>query len=333
MGKKHRGYDQEAVRDLAEELKAVRRPPANKQISSLNIDEKKLEEAVLQLPKKHREALERYWGLVPGTIKHSRRFKASKLKDTAFENMKAATLEAIKELLCVEYLHIFDRGVEILYRKMLEKVDRTGVEDMSDIDIMKYLMLYKIFIEGGPRLFYEEADEAIDIKSEAFIHIDQYMLLKLMWEKVGVELPDNSINMKLLVETVSMFDYKDVLTMKKFVRLPVKKDEDEGEKLTASFKDVRLFKEKIFPYGPWNITTKLVYRQRVKPEELEEIQEFFSVFRSDFKSVGELEQEGKANITTSQGVQSLRWYKIANLPFYDVDEFVSLYINRRILQL
>ena len=327
---KQQAYDKQNLRMLVSEINILRGRMQNKAITFISADLDKLEEAIKMLPKKDRQTLEKFWGLIPGTINHSKRLNSSSFKDQAFERMKEETTAVIQKLLKVDYLSLFDRNFPKYYENILLRINKEGCEEVSDLDAIKYLMLFQVFVEGGQRLFEEDEEDTISLESEKSMIFDEYMLFKLMYEERIAFLPYESINLKLLIEIVSLFDTKDVVAMKKYARLPVKKSEDYDEDFPSTFAEIRKFKERIFAYGPWNIAVNLVYGSNVEQEEVEELKKYFNLFRSDFNSVWSLRKEDTISLKFSEGVKEVKTFQIGNMKFSDIDEMVALYVCKNL---
>lgn len=326
--KRKQGYDREAVEFLAKEFNNIRQPTGNGKIPKICAEVKGLEEAIKALPKNHRETLEKFFGLIPNTINHAKKASLSKANDRAFEKQKEQTVIAIKALLYFEYLIMYDKNVNSYYNGILRKVNRKGTEELSDVEVMKYLILYRVFIEHGQRLFYEKDNYAINLLYESSLFFDDYVLMQNMWEEVYAFLPDNSVNLKLLIEVVGSFDCKDIVTMKKFVRLPIEKDLDDQEKTLESFAEVRLFKERIFTKGPWNVVNHLVFHASIYEKEKKELKGYFPVFWRNHKSIKHLKKGKQISLISSKGVKNVICSQIQNLQFSDEEEIVSLYLSR-----
>lgn len=334
MGKnKKKDYDKSALKNLASHICHMRKPIEEKLFPKLAIDIDGLEKAILQLERKERESLEHFWGLVPGTMDQSKRFYSKKRKanDVAYMNMFEAMTEAAKKLLSIEMLYLYDKEVKRLISQIASKINKTDVEDISDIDAVKYLIIFWVFISGGPNMFYEQQGEEIETKYDESGNFDQYALLKSTWEDSTNLLEDHSINLKLLIETIQMFDLKDVIAMKRFAGLPISRWELEMESVEplSNFGKVRKFKQKLFQYGEWEVTVHLIYNNGVgKKVKLQRFSNQFSKLRSDWDNNVREYESGTRKIKSSMGVREVVNYNIGGLEFTDIYEVMNLYVNR-----
>lgn len=326
MGKKKRAedYDKEALITLARNINHCRKPRPEVKIPELQISLEKLKEVIQILSRDDREALERFWGLIPGTRKHYMRFPKRNKKDIALAYMFDNSKKAIYSLMKIEYLHIYAENVQVLIADLVKKMDKAGAEEVSDIDAIKYLIIYLIFIEGGPSLLFEGDGHQIDLKKEERFNFDEFAVLQTFWEAFGLHCKDYSINLALIIEIVEMFDLKDVITMKSFVRLPVsKEDKDIQVEDVSSFKAVRFFKERLFPAGAWEFTSRLVLCDEIEKETLERVADHFMNLRRNWNDFLNF-KHGTKRVNTSAGEREILTYKIEDFEFTDIYEVMVL---------
>ena len=330
-GKKRKiqGYDKEALNLLVKQMNFSRKPLKGK-LKDLEIDLERLEKVIsCMLPRDDREAIEKLFGLVPGTICHIRMHWKKKNSDKAYQEMLRKGLLAIERMMSVEYLSVFDKNVYHLVKKIIGKVERSGYESMPEISIIKYIKLMLIFFIGGPKLFYESDDQEIDKKVDQMSKFDDYALLEDTWRVSCKNLPENAISLKLLLETLSNFDWKDIQQMKAFVGLPY--DKDVEVKTFYNFSDIRKFKEKLFPYGEWSATLGMIYYAKAEDMHFSEFIELFSEFRKDWNVLDQYASE-EIEIITSEGTKKVPTYQIAGIGFSDKYEIMCLYINRNCIR-
>ena len=158
--------------------------------------------------------------------------------------------------------------------------------------------------------------------------LDEYSLLYAGWEEMVKNLADGAINLKLLLEAIDMFDVKDVVSMKRFVRLPIERaysrdEKEEFEKL----KQIRLLKESIFPDGEWETIEQLIYGNKTKEIDFEELSDALSILRCNWERVEEYKIGTKAYLL-STGKKELPVYDIAGLRFTDTYEIMFLSVCR-----
>lgn len=333
MGKKRKveAYDRKAIANLSLKISQMRKPIPEGDIPDLKINLDKLEETIKNLPKKDREVLEKFWGLIPGTVNHGAQVNSRKGNDVAYHNMLNGATDVMRKLLQFEYLRLYEENVDKIVKGLVTKIDKTGAEEVSDIDAIKYVLILIIFIASGPRLVFEELDYEIDLKSESEGHFDEYALLETTWSATASTLPDYSISLKVLIDAVDMFNVKDVVTMKRYIRLPISKELEEIETPhIESFKEIRLFKEKLFPNGSWEVSTFFIYGSMDGKPDLTKFAEHFEEFRADWKNVEKYRTE-PVSVVTSEGEQILDCYTIEGWEFTDIYEIMFLYLSRNSL--
>lgn len=336
MGKKRQlqEYDKEAIKIFASELKKMRALPRNRNVPRLNVDIVGLEKAIKELPKKEREALERFWGLIPGTVNHWKYVTNGGKVNKTSENMRRVAFKIMIKLFELEYLYMYDIKAKKVLRGISNKMDKTGAENISKIDCAKYFYLFFVFILPGPNLYINETYEDIDLEIEEKKFFDQFALLYSIWNASGKKLQDRSISLKLLVETVNYFDVKDALTMKRTARLPIARGDEQVEsKVLVSLADVRRFKEELFRKGSWIVTSQLIYgiEEGEQALELTGFDKVFDQIRSDINNIDKFMTSQKAPIVTSMGTTLLPLYRVNDLSFTDPDELLCLYLNRHYL--
>lgn len=377
MGKKKQEevrYDRKALVDFGRDLQKFRIPAKGGKIPDLKFNLDGLEELVRELPKKERETVEKFWGLLPGTVAYKNHLEGKQksavtfqipfnaplsIGNRAFElsnhtgaNIQKAAkpvtskkpdiaslkmLESVNEIKSkfynLESMYRYDETVHELIDHIVQKIDKTGAEDVSDLDAIKYLLILVIIIAGGPRLIFEKEDSIIDLKDEEAKHFDEYATLEAIWDETTHLLADHSIRLRLLMNAVEMFDRKDVVAMKRYVRLPIDPEEQSIETVQLrSVKSCRLFKEGLFPDGPWDVTTILIYGQPNKrPIGMKKFISHFGQFARDWNNVEKYRAEEPGVVRTSQGEKKVPIYNIGGRVFSDTYEIMFLYINRNLL--
>lgn len=335
MGKKKRpvNYDRKALTNLSRQIKLGRRPLKEGNIPELKIDLEGLENTIKSLPKNQREVTEKFWGLIPGTMDHSKQLGTRKRNDIAYQNMLNATLGVMRDLIHFEYLRLYDANMKEIFDGLVSKVDKTGAEEVSDEDAIKYFLIFLIFIANGPRLLVEEEGYQINLKEEQESYFDEYALLRATWKETAKHLPDHSIKLKLLMETISMFDLKQVVAMKHFARLPVETEFDNpNAKPVQTFAEIRLLKEELFPYGAWDVTTLLIYGAAKEEDRIDvsDLAEHFHEFRKNWDEIKKY-KVSETTLVTTKGETKLDRYRIGCLEFTDIYEVMFLYVSRSLL--
>ena len=323
-------YDDEALEAVARQIKKRRTFMGHLELSKIDLDKEKLEATIKRLPSKDREALENFAGLVPGTTKHYKRLSKNHSKDPAFQKQVEACYSAMQTLTTMEYLVQYDSIAKNLLDKVLTKFNRKGVEDLTDMECLKYYLAFLMFFLNGPQMIYQEPDEKINVRDECSQAFDQFALLWSNWSKLLEELPDGSVKLKLLVELFGMFDLKDIVAIKRYVGLPIKKADDTYEEMPLNnFMEVRMLKERMFPLGAWEVASYFVLEETT-PQDKEDFSEFFSLLRSDWK-VAEKYEVGRTYIETIAGRTELKVYQYRDFQFTDIYEAMSLYVCRNYL--
>lgn len=328
MGKKRKclKYDKRALQNLADALKNSRREIKTGAITKLFVETQKLERVIKTLPKKEREAIEKYWGLNPGTpiLANQKVPLATLLKDVAKQRLKKQGMEGMYKLVNLQFASQYDPNVEELIKHIVSKCD-TKETNMSEMDVVRHVLIFLIFFEGGPHMIYEDEGECLTEKEEQMGEFDMYTLLDIAWKNVMSTMPDNSINLKLLMETINMMDCSDVNLMREYVGFSIEKEQEgsENNKL-VSFADIRKFKERIFEYGAWEVTNALIFTQGVRKTNMAPFaQKMPALKKSQWKKLADC-QRGNKEIPLSKGVIEVPVYKIGGLTFTDPYEIQSL---------
>lgn len=332
MGKKKQNvnYDRKALENLTIHIEKARQPLKDGNIPKLNIDLELLEKTIKSLSKKERELMEKFWGLIPGTPIRSENILFKINKDTALRNMLNAAYEIVEKLISIEYLYLFDIDVKNVVDRFATRIDKSGYEEISDMDAIKYLIIFLVFIACGPQMIYEsEGIKTITEKEEKIGYFDNYSLLQASWYGSAKNFPEKSIKLGLIISAIEMFNVKDVIAMRKYVNLPIGK-EFEGIETddVKTFQQIRHFKEKIFPNGAWDNACAIIYGDNIERDILEKFCEHFPEFRADWGSLRKF-KKGKVTIETSEGRVKIPEYKIEELYFTDVYEVMFLYLSRK----
>lgn len=326
MGKKnrHAGYDEKRLSNLATAITHFRKPIEEGEFPKVIVDLSGLEKAIGLLPSKQRKTLESFWGLVPGSIDHSRHMNTKKERELAYKNMLDSAFDVVKSMLSIEYMYLYEKNAHDLVSKYVKKINRSGYENLPDIDVIKYVLIYWIFFLHGPKMIFEKADSEIDETYGEIGHFDEYSLLNATWEGNVKNMPDDSINLKLLIEMLDMFDAKDVVTMKNFIGLPISRDDkDLATESLNNFKQIRLFKERIFPDGGWNVTDQLIFGEDTEDINVEKLTVALTLVSSNWSIIEEY-IIGETTLVISSGVVELPVYEIAGLKFTDPYEIMCL---------
>lgn len=323
-------YDKNALRHLADYMVSVRTPVEGGNIPKIKVDLEGLEKAIGTLSNKEREHLEKFWGLKPGTVNHSQNIKL--VGTAAYNNMFFSMKAVLQKLLTLEYIVMYDSNVAELLEQLVTKVDKAGM-DITDVETIKYMNIFFVIFVNGPKMMFEENENMVDTSVDSKATFDDYAMLYESWRELKDILPERSIKLNLVMEAIKMFDVSDVLAMMSFANIPLKKGDkhilEDDEKL-VNFERIRAFKERIFPYGDWEVTNTLILGNTQSRVDLSEFTQCLEQFRRDWKNVLKF-KAGTKTLMTSQGLRTLDVYKIGGLEFTDIYEVMFLYVERNLL--
>jgi len=327
--KKNQGYVPEALASLGKALELIRRPKKGVVgVPVLRVNLKGLETAVKAIPKKEREIIEKFWGLNGGT-NHSKKIASCPANDVAYINMRNTAVVALRTLLQLDYMIQYDEHLDFLIGKIASKINRDE-EKISDLECSKYLMAFIIFVCNGPKMDFEDDPMVVDTDCDENASFDQYMMLEEIHQAI-YKIPDRSINFQLLLNFFEMLDVKDAIAIQKSVgiEIPTEWEKTEVEEL-KTIAQLRRFKERVFLYGPWNVTNGLIfgnYEDRIK---LEEFAKSIDVIRKNWSKILDF-RAGEQTLRTTSEVRTLSVYNIGGLEFTDVYEVMFLYLERNLL--
>lgn len=327
-------YVPERLQDLAFELLANRKGLVP--LPEIDLDISGLEQAVKCLPKKNRESLEIFFGLVPGAKSNYRIFlkksmSSANSNDIAIRDLSIRTYNSLFELYEFNYIKLYDKNLPHLVNKILCKIDSSGIT-LSNDDIIKYFLVYIILISGGPRFSSFDGDlNELNSEEEASATFDHYAILSDRWNKILQYLEDDSIRIAPIVEYVHLLPLKQRVRVLQMVRIhipPSMRDYIEGPP-PKTFADIRKFKEELFPYGPWNTLQRIIFAENevVFTAMAERFQFPNWLNLSTYKVIGETE------LVLSTGTKHVNEYLLGNgLSFTDFDEVIFLYLSRRLIE-
>ncbi len=320
MGKKRNSgrYDQTNLDVLIDFIKVIRTPYKQSSIAISNVE---LEATIKGLPNRERKCVETFFGLVPGTINH---YQCQKYNELAYQNMANAAFAVLKKLGTLEYLEKYSRTVRKAITRLTSKVDSTGIF-LSKVEQAQYLILLAMILDAGPKMSFDADSPSNDVDSKMF---DDYAVVVEL-NRILDECPNTSINLRLLIEVLEMFDLKDVAVMKKTVNLRVAENPQEPIVPLKNIGEIRKFKERIFPYGAWNLVTDLILGSK-ENLDFSALGEDLEKFRKDW----DLQRFNSGNVCvldTSTGQRTLNIYTIGGFNFTDPYEVMFLCVSRNIL--
>lgn len=321
LGKKPKGYNQENLRYLGECMRKIRQPIKGGNIPPMEVELSGLEKALQLLSKESRKKVEQFWGLYGG-INHSKKLGIH--LDQAFKKLTSEALNALREMFKLIYIVCFDHNARALVKKIAEKVDK-GSDEISDLEAVQYLMAFFTFLCNGPKMVFEQNQLEIDTQdSDAML--DALGMLRKSWKTVR-EIPNNSIKFELLKELLDMLDLNDSNIIKKSMGLPIAKS--ENIKGLQTFEEIRDFKEKLFPYGPWDVTEVLILGNFEGDVKLEDFMEELNKIKNDWSKIASYATGETMQLRTAHEMRTLEIYSIGGLRFTDIYEVMFLYIAAR----
>jgi len=319
MGHKSKNYILDGLESVIVSLKLMMR------VSELRVNLKGLERCIKKLPKVHKERMEKFYGLTGGP-NHSKKIGKYSKKDVAFINMYNATLESLQELIRHDHMIMFDEEYAKAVEGIVKKVDKKGIA-MSNYNIVSYVTAFFTFIYNGPKMSFELDPLYISGDEMQELIFDKYSMIKELSRKLE-PYPNNSINLKLLLNVFEMMDYKDRLIIQKSMGIEITDEQDLDDIPNLSvLKDIRALKEKIFPYGAWNVTIALILGNNDERVDLKEFGMELENVRRDWNKIFGF-KKGKAVLQVFKKIRTLDVYNIGGLEFTDPYEPMCLYVGR-----
>jgi len=333
-------YNAEALEFFKKTLERVRQPGEKSAKSFRAINMGGLQKAVQALPKKDREIVEKFWGLTGGP-NHSKKMLRRDTKDVAYNEMCSKAIVSARKLLSLDYVIIFDDSVKGLIRLIGKKVNKNRI-NISDIDCAKLLMGFFIYIDNGPKMSFETMPMSIDTKLNGSFWFDEYEVLEQMSQEVE-KYPDNSINLKLLISIFETMDFNDMLSIKKSMSIEinnyfknlqvitmnvgietVKDFTSEDVEIVRTVSSIRELKERVFPYGAWDVTSALILGNHDGKINLSEFYAILNTIRNDWSKIADF-KTGHKELRVYNGIRTLNIYSIGGLEFTDIAEVMFLY--------
>ena len=240
---------------------------------------------------------------------------------------------------------MYDNNIKAIINAISRKVNKTDIT-ISDIEIAKLLMAFTLYMDNGPKMTFEDDPMSIDTSLNGSFLFDEYEVVFQLSEEIQ-EFPDGSINLKLLTSFFEMADFQKMLTMKKSTGIEISKffeklqviKKGQGIQNINDFtpRDVetvktvnriREFKEKMFPYGEWKVSTELILGDREKKFNLEGFKDALDKKRgkSWVEKIEGFKTTQTKQIRTSEGIRTLYVYQIGGLEFTDPQEIDFLYL-------
>lgn len=297
----------------------------------VNITE--LEKAIKKLPRKDKEKIERFWGLTGG-VNHSKKLVSFNSKDKAFLTMCNEAIISLRILFRLDYMSMYNENLRNMIDYLARKINKGGM-NVSDLDAIKYLIVFLVIFQNGPKMSFENDPLTIDSECSEDFTFDEYSIIKGAFNEFK-NIPDKSINLKLICNMLDMLDFKDTLIVKKTFSISIPKDEildgyqDVEIEEMSTLAQVRNFKERIFPYGAWEIVNELILGNLKGEIKLEEFMKHLDKIRKDWSEIAKF-KVGNTKLRTPHELRTLYVYNIGGLEFTDIYEVMFLYLERNII--
>lgn len=332
--KKQKGYVPEALKSLAKSLQDWRKDRTCKLgTPAFTVNLKGLEKAIKALPKNDRENIEKFWGLTGG-VNHSKKIGILKFYDAAFNEMRRAAMNSIIFLNEIDSLCLYSETTQKRIETLVPKFDKQGMQ-ISDIEAIKYLMAYIIFIDNGPKMSFEkESMEVVKGDDNSTNVYDTFIMLGEMCSDLK-DMPDGIIKLRILADLLEYSDFKDWMAMKQSMKMFIDKEDQkclDGESLEClkNVGQIRKFKERIFPYGAWAVTSVLLLGDPYNEIQLEDFMNEMNKIHKNWSCIGRYKVR-KESLRTSKELRTLDVYSIGGLEFTDPDEIRFLYLERNLI--
>lgn len=296
---------------------------------NLGINMEGLQKAIMALPRKDRENIEHFWGL-KGGINHSKKLVSFASKDIAFVRRSNEAVISLRTLFRLDFLYMYDEKLKGMITYIVRKIDKRGI-DITDIDAIKYLMAFLVVLQNGPKMSFEATPMSIDTKAREDLTFDEYSIVKSAFKEFH-DIPDQSINLKLICDLLNMLDFKDALTIKKSFGIKIPKNEICGMEIepTYTLAQIRNLKERVFSYGCWEVSNELILGNTNVIANLGEFMKCLDTIRKDWSKVTDF-KVGQRQLRTYHELRNLDVYNIGGLEFTDIYEIMFLYLERKFL--
>lgn len=325
-------YDVDNLTFLAQHLGQLKYSRAEGGHAVINIDG--LETAIKALTRKDRERIENYWGLTGG-INHSQKLVSINRKDVAFTRQSEEAITSLRNLFRLDYMNIYDEEFRNMVYVLNRKMNKRGI-NISDLDAVKYLVAFRVILDNGPKMPFEDDPMAVDTDNSEDLTFDEFSVVKGAYNDFANS-PDESINLKLIQDFLEMLDFCDTLTIKKSFCIEVPQKEMPAWSWNMevqpiySFGEIRNFKERIFQYGSWEVTTELILGNVPEEEKMQEFMKCLDTIRKDWSQIASF-KTGHKQLRTPHELRTLDVYNIGGLDFTDIYEVMFLYLERNLIE-
>lgn len=332
VGKKTaKEYIPENLEFLAKSLAKLKYAPEAESFTS--IDFVGLQKALKMLPRKDREKVEHFWGLTGG-INHSKRLSSLNNKDIAFITMSNDAINSLSILFRLDYLYMYDKNLKRMVEKLSAKINKDGL-NISDLDAIKYLLIFLVILQNGPKMVFENDPMSVDTEHSENLIFDEYSIIKNSFNDFK-DVPEHSINIRLIKHMLEMLDFVDSLTVMKSFGIEISKNElscnfDNSDIVPIySFGKIRNFKERVFSYGSWDISCELITGNKTVVSKFENFLNSLDSVRSDWSNMDDF-KVGQKKLRTLHEIRTLDVYSIGGFEFTDIYEVMFLYVARNLI--
>lgn len=333
MGKRKvaMAYNPENLEFLAKHLGQLKYSRSEGGDAAINLEG--LEIAIKALPRKDRENIERYWGLTGGT-NHSKKLLTLNSKDVAFVRQSEEAVRSLRSLFRLDYMYLYDEGLKDMAHVLSRKIDKRGI-NISDLEAVKYLVTFMVILHNGPKMSFEEDPMSVDTESSEDLTFDEFSVVNGAYEEFK-DFPDESISLKLIQDLLDMLDFYDTLTIKKSFCIEVPQREIPARcwnmevEPIYSFGEIRNFKERIFPYGCWEVTNALILGKMPEKGKMQQFMKCLDLIRKDWSQIASF-KAGQKQLRTPHELRTLDVYNIGGLEFSDIYEVMFLYLERNVI--
>lgn len=331
MGKKKSkaiAYDPKNLQFLGRSLLSLRKAADEGETNfKVNIDN--LEVAVRKLPDIDRLNVEKFWGLTGGP-NHSKKLGLG--KDIAYIQMRNSAILSMNKLFYLDYMFIYDEHMKILVEQIMPKIDKGDLQ-ISDLEAIKYILMFLIAFQNGPKMSFEEDLMEVDTNCQPEFIFDEYTVLEGAYDEFK-NWPEKCINLRLVKDMLDMVDFQDAVSLQKSFGIACSEEtrrilgrEYETIGTTRSFRAMRALKERIFPFGDWEVTALLIFRDKKDEVTLNEFAKCLDKLSRDWSQIEKF-KTGQKKLATSREVRTLDVYNIGGLEFTDIYEVMFLYLER-----
>lgn len=334
MGKKTANvYLPENLEFLAKSLVKLKFAPEADSFTS--IDFIGLQKALKMLSRKDREKIEHFWGLTGG-INHSKRLASLNTKDIAFISMSNDAINSLSNLFRLDYLYLYDKKLKSMVDFLATKINKHGL-NISDVDAIKYLLIFLVIFQNGPKMVFENDPMSIDTEHSSNLIFDEYSIIANSFKDFK-NLPEHSVDILIIKSMLEMLDYADTLVLRKTFGIPIPKD-DLSEKFDDkditpiySFGQIRNFKERVFAFGSWDISCELITGNQAVVSQFQTFLNSLNSVRNDWSNMADF-KVGQKKLRTLHELRTLDVYNIGGFEFTDIYEVMFLYLTRSIVNL